>query len=112
VVGGLRPAPVFDVICSNPPYIRTSDIGSLPAEVRLFDPHGALDGGEDGLAVVRRIIEETAGMLKPGGAIILEIGVGQEDAVTALLLARYPDADVTVHRDLAGLPRVVQGCMP
>jgi release factor glutamine methyltransferase len=112
VVCGIRAEPLFDVICSNPPYIRTSELGNLPAEVRLFEPRRALDGGEDGLAVVRRIVEETFGMIKASGAIILEIGAGQEDAVAALLYARYPGVSVTIHRDLAGLPRVVQGCMP
>jgi release factor glutamine methyltransferase len=71
----------FDLIISNPPYIPTTEIPTLQAEVRDYDPHQALDGGPDGLAFYRRIAAEAAPFLKPGGKIMLEFGDGQTQAI-------------------------------
>lgn len=71
----------FDLIISNPPYIRTSEIPSLQIEVREYDPHQALDGGPDGLAFYRRMASEAAAFLKPGGKIMLEFGDGQAQVI-------------------------------
>ena len=68
---------MFDLIVSNPPYIRSADIAGLDREVREYDPHGALDGGIDGLDAYRVLIPEAAGLLAPGGALIVEAGCGQ-----------------------------------
>jgi release factor glutamine methyltransferase len=71
----------FDLIISNPPYIPSADIETLDPEVKDFDPHGALDGGADGLDFYRRISVETKPLLKPDGKIMLEFGDGQADAI-------------------------------
>ena len=72
----------FDIVISNPPYIPTQDIESLAPEVRLYDPKLALDGGEDGLNAYRSIAKTTGLLLKKNGALFLEIGVHQKEAVT------------------------------
>ena len=105
----LSPA-TYDCIVSNPPYIRTDVIGTLSEEVRLHEPYQALDGKSDGLYFYRRIITEACGYLKPGGHIFFEIGYDQGEAVKNLLLEEGY-TDVKVLQDLAGLDRVVTGCM-
>lgn len=98
----------FSMILSNPPYIRTAQIEALQEEVRLYDPRGALDGREDGLYFYRRITEESAAFLLPGGYLAFEIGYDQAEEVSALMRkAGY--GEITVKKDLAGLDRVVLG---
>lgn len=70
----------FDLVVSNPPYIPTGDIAGLDAEVRVFDPRGALDGGGDGLGLFRRIARDAWRVLSPGGWVAVEVGAGQADA--------------------------------
>lgn len=96
-----------DVIVANLPYIPTAEISALSAEVR-HEPHSALDGGPDGLALVRRLIAQAAGRLQRGGALALEIGAGQA-AATEALLHRAGFVDVRSELDLAKIPRVVHG---
>ncbi|MBQ9420557.1 MAG: peptide chain release factor N(5)-glutamine methyltransferase [Lachnospiraceae bacterium] len=101
-----REAERFDVIVSNPPYIRSDVIETLDPEVRDHDPWIALDGGADGLDFYRRILKEARGHLVPGGRIWLEIGYDQaEDVVGIAQENGY--TGVTVRKDLAGLDRVV-----
>ncbi len=96
----------FDLIVSNPPYIASSDIVSLAPEVRDFDPRAALDGGPDGLGFYRLIAASAPALLKPGGALVVELGIGQAPAVTALFSgARLGPSPP--HYDLAGLPRAI-----
>jgi release factor glutamine methyltransferase len=98
----------FDVILSNPPYIPTSEIEHLERGVRDYEPHTALDGGPDGLAVVTRLIEQSPQHLKPGGHLILEIGDDQEKPVRSLIDRQ---ADLTLAAtvyDLNKHPRVVR----
>lgn len=98
----------YDLIVSNPPYIRTEVIEELQEEVRLHDPRIALDGREDGLFFYRRIARESRKYLKQDGWLALEIGHDQAEAVAGLL----DDAGYTqiqVKKDLAGLDRVVTG---
>ena len=98
----------YDVIVSNPPYIRTDVIAGLQEEVRLYDPMSALDGGEDGLYFYRRIAEESPKYLTQGGWLCMEIGHDQGEEVKAFLeIAGF--TDVSVKKDLAGLDRVVSG---
>ncbi len=104
------PPATYDCIVSNPPYIRTDVIETLSEEVRLHEPYQALDGKADGLYFYRRIITEARSYLKPGGHIFFEIGYDQGEAVKNLLLGDGY-TDVEVHQDLAGLDRVVTGCM-
>jgi release factor glutamine methyltransferase len=96
----------FALIVSNPPYIPTADIAALAAEVRK-EPMAALDGGPDGLAVIRRLIADAPPLLTNGGALVLEVGAGQATAVTELFATdgRYDPATAT--KDLAGIPRAV-----
>lgn len=96
----------FDIIISNPPYIRTDVIPTLEAGVRLFEPHLALDGGDNGLRVVAALIAQAAVALKPGGCLILEIGSDQEQPVRDLLSGGEWRLAATV-RDHADHPRVV-----
>ncbi len=100
----------FDIIVSNPPYIRSDVIPGLMEEVRDHEPLLALDGHEDGLFFYRRIVREAGRCLKPGGRLFFEIGFDQGDALRELLTeAGYQDVAIT--KDLAGLNRVAEGRM-
>jgi release factor glutamine methyltransferase len=94
----------FDLIVSNPPYIRQGDIAGLAADVREFDPQGALDGGPDGLDAYRCIASGAGGQLAPRGRVVLEIGAGQENAVNNLFEASG-FARESRHFDLSGQAR-------
>lgn len=98
----------FDMILSNPPYIRTADIATLAPEVRRYDPAAALDGGPDGLGLYRRIFRE-ARRVAPGGWIVLEVGHDQAGAVLEIAnrSGSVADKTSTTHMDLAGLERCV-----
>ena len=99
----------FDLIVANPPYIPSGDIAGLAPEVRQHDPRLALDGGPDGLALYRRIVAD-ARRLAPRGSVVLELGLGQLQAVEAMIRASMPDAgaaSVTGHLDLARHTRCV-----
>ncbi|MBP6689900.1 MAG: peptide chain release factor N(5)-glutamine methyltransferase [Hyphomonadaceae bacterium] len=98
----------FDLVVSNPPYIRTSDIDGLEPEVSRFEPRVALDGGADGLAAYRIIAAALPSLLKPGGAFALEVGAGQAESVKALA-EEAGLATGEPRRDLSGIPRVVVG---
>ncbi|MBI2687186.1 MAG: peptide chain release factor N(5)-glutamine methyltransferase [Acidobacteria bacterium] len=95
---------VFDVVVSNPPYVPESDRAMLAAEVREWEPAGALFAGGDGLEIYRRLIPEAGRVLKPGGLLAMEFGFGQDEAIAALLGGW---GDVQVLPDLAGIPRMV-----
>ena len=98
----------YDMIVSNPPYIRTEEIRKLQEEVRLHDPYGALDGKEDGLYFYRRIISEAGGYFDHQGTLLFEIGYDQAEDVKRLMEeAGY--SQIYVKKDLAGLDRVVGG---
>ncbi len=99
--------PLFDLIVSNPPYIPSADIVSLPPEVKDYEPHVALDGGGDGLKAYRHIIPEPAARLRPGGVLILEIGWNQRQAVTRLVEATGCYRSCVCTADYAGHDRVV-----
>lgn len=96
----------FDLIVSNPPYIASDEIDGLAPEVRYHDPHRALDGGEDGLDAYRRLVPEAASRLRPSGALIVEVGHDQQEAVKALM-ERAGLAGVAVRADLGGIGRAV-----
>ena len=99
---------IFDVIVSNPPYIRRDVIPSLMPEVREHEPMMALDGGEDGLFFYRQIIAQAKEYLVHGGSLYFEIGYDQGEAVSELMKA-HGYTDVAVVKDYAGLDRVVYG---
>lgn len=96
----------FDLIASNPPYIPRGDIDALQKEVQ-YEPLLALDGGEDGLDIYRRIAKEAPAHLKPEGYVYLEVGIGQADAVLQLIRENIDCAESGVINDLNGVPRVV-----
>ncbi|MBM3968494.1 MAG: peptide chain release factor N(5)-glutamine methyltransferase [Planctomycetes bacterium] len=98
----------FDVIASNPPYIASAEIETLAADVRLNEPRSALDGGPDGLDLVRRLIADAPQHLVSQGRLLIEISSEQADAVTQLLTANGRYDDITVLKDLAKQPRVVR----
>jgi release factor glutamine methyltransferase len=103
---GAAVAPGCDLVVTNPPYIRTDEIAELEADVREFDPRGAIDGGIDGLAAYRVIAVHARHILTPGGHLVAEIGKGQGDAVAALFAAAG-FGGIGIVPDLAGVSRVV-----
>lgn len=102
----------LDLVVSNPPYIPSADVDQLMPEVVRHEPRLALDGGPDGLVLIRALVDQAATRLVPGGALALEIGFDQGPAVRALLEAGGRFVDVVVHRDLASHDRVVVGRRP
>jgi len=100
----------FDVIVSNPPYIRSAEIKTLMPEVREHEPRQALDGGEDGLLFYRRIAEGSRQHLFGGGMLFLEIGYDQAEAVSGLL-GQAGFQEIHVVKDYGGLDRVVYGTL-
>ena len=101
----------FDLILSNPPYIASGDIASLMPEVRDYDPILALDGGNDGLDFYRAIAADALRLLAPGGRLIIELGAGQEAAVSALFTKAGLAVD-QARKDLAGIPRSLGATAP
>jgi release factor glutamine methyltransferase len=99
----------FDLIVSNPPYIRSADIAGLAAEVRHHDPLAALDGGPDGLDAFRALIPQAAGLLAPGAALVVEAGEGQSADIEALMKAAGLTCGRPPKADLAGIRRAVAG---
>ena len=97
----------WNLIVSNPPYVARADRDSLPPDVRDFEPELALYGGEDGLAVIRALVEAAGRALGPTGALVLEIGAGQADAVQACLEATRAFGAPRWLPDLQGIARVV-----
>lgn len=99
----------FDLIVSNPPYIRSADIMGLTAEVRDHDPHRALDGGADGLAAYRALVSQLGPLLAPKGVVVVEVGHDQSVQVERLMTAAGLIHDRPPKADLAGIPRAVAG---
>lgn len=105
---GLGPASGsgFDLIVSNPPYVAARAIDGLQREVRDFEPRAALVSGDDGLAVIRRLLLESGEQLKSGGFLLFEIGFDQHDAVQQLIDENCWKL-LEVFDDLQGIPRTV-----
>lgn len=101
----------FDLVVSNPPYLRSDELAELAPEVRLHEPMLALDGGEDGLEPYRRILAGLGAHLFPGGRVIVEIGPEQGRDVAALF-ARAGLEDIVILPDLDGRDRIVRGRAP
>jgi release factor glutamine methyltransferase len=102
----------FDLIVSNPPYIRSADIAGLAPDVREHDPHRALDGGADGLDAYRTIARQANARLAPGGTLVLEVGQHQSADVEALLVAAGLRLPGRPRADLGGIPRAVAARKP
>jgi release factor glutamine methyltransferase len=103
VVGG-----PYDLVVSNPPYVRDAELPSLQPEISLYEPRDALAGGPDGLDVIRELVPAAAAVLSRGGTLAIEVGQGQSRGVEALF-ERAGFSHVETTRDLAGIPRVVAG---
>jgi release factor glutamine methyltransferase len=99
----------YDLIVSNPPYIRSAEIVDLATEVRDHDPHRALDGGTDGLDAYRVIAPEAARLLAPGGALVVEVGHGQSGYIEGLMTVAGLTLNGPAKADLAGIRRAVGG---
>ena len=100
---------VFDLIVSNPPYLAPGDEASPEL---AFEPHVALFAGADGLEVIRRLIAAAPARLRAGGALLVEIGQGQADAVLALVAATDGLTAARIESDLAGIPRLLIAELP
>ncbi len=97
----------LDMVVSNPPYIPTADIEALMPDVQQHEPMMALDGGPDGLDLIRRLVADAAQKLRPGGALLFEIGSDQGASAKSLVEAHGAFGEVVVHPDYAKLDRVV-----
>ena len=100
----------FQCIVSNPPYIPHNDIDGLDASVRDYEPHLALDGGEDGLDFYHSISELWKDCLVPGGRLYFEVGIGQADSVLRIMRSQG-FGDIQVVKDTRDIPRVVFGTL-
>ena len=97
----------FDLVVSNPPYVKSGDLDRLEPEVRDHEPRLALDGGADGLDCYRRIAHQASDHIRPGGYLLLEVGDGQSAEVEKLLAEVGRFAEVETKPDLNAVPRVV-----
>jgi release factor glutamine methyltransferase len=101
----------FDIVTANPPYIASSEVPTLMPDVRDFEPRLALDGGSDGLDLIRRIVDEAPGHLERDGILATEVGAGEARAVRALFeAAGY--REIRIDRDYGKIERVVSGIRP
>ena len=97
----------FDVIVSNPPYVPTAAWEQLPRDIKDYEPRLALDGGPDGLDVIRALVAEVHRLLQPGGLLALEVGQGQAEAVKQLLDDSGAYTPAEIHPDYQRIGRVV-----
>ncbi len=104
----VRNGPIFDIILSNPPYIPSNSIPQLEPEIRVFEPKSALDGGPEGLDIIRRLVKTSRNFLKPEGKLIIEIGDEQSEAVSDLFQTNGFSV-VKDYNDLNQKIRVLKG---
>lgn len=100
------PEPV-DLLIANLPYVKSSDLPHLSPEIANFEPEIALDGGEDGLKYIHRLIAQARGIIAPQSCILLEIGAKQADIVVGIIERHLPEAHYELAPDLNGIERVV-----
>ena len=100
-------AGTFDVIISNPPYIRTGDVKTLAPDILDYEDKGALFAGPDGLDAYKKVLDAAANHLSQGGLAVLELGAGQEQQVRELAAERLQEARIYTKPDLAGVPRAL-----
>lgn len=100
----------YDVIVSNPPYVSSGELATLQAEVRSYEPTMALDGGQDGLDVVRALLRAAESVTQAGAQLLVEVGLGQAAEVMRLAASKAAWREVTVYRDLNRVDRVVHLC--
>ncbi len=95
------------LVVANPPYLRQAELTAAPPEVARWEPRAALDGGPDGLATIRRLLEQASERLSPDGALLMELGAQQGDDVLRLARHHLPTATVEIARDYVGRDRVL-----
>ncbi|MCX6537417.1 MAG: peptide chain release factor N(5)-glutamine methyltransferase [Acidobacteria bacterium] len=100
----------FDLIVSNPPYVPAADLASLQPEILDYEPRLALEAGQDGLDLIRRLVPMAASRLVPGGWLVFEFGHGQATSVREIIAADARLAVVALRDDLAGIPRTAVAC--
>jgi len=101
------PEPV-DMIVANLPYIKDAELKMLSPEVINFEPIVALAGGEDGLDRIRSLLAQVPDKICPGGYLLMEIGRGQAQAVTSLIVSYFPESSIELIPDLSGIDRVIR----
>lgn len=107
IFAGINALGKFDLIVSNPPYIKNQDIQELDIDVKDFEPHLALDGGEDGYDFYRAILQNFIGSLNENGRIMFEYGIGQEQVIGQMMYD-YGLKNIRVTKDLCGINRVIE----
>ena len=100
----------FDLIVSNPPYIRSSDCNTLQPEV-MKEPRLALDGGKDGCDLYRRIIRDAGSVLSPGGTLLMELGIHEADVLSEML-SDHGYTGIQIRKDYAGIDRMILATLP
>ncbi len=103
---GLSKRKLYDSVVSNPPYVPTDDLDSLSDDIRKYEPKVALDGGKDGLDIIKQILIQSPDVLKIGGYIALEIGYGQSGKIIDFASALGIYSDCFTVNDYSGIPRV------
>ena len=101
-----------NVVVANLPYVAERDMQGLPVEVSLYEPGIALSGGRDGTAVINQLLKQVKGKVSPGGIVLLEIGMGQEDKIFKMAKRIAPDYEIVLREDLAGIKRVLKIIIP
>lgn len=97
----------IDIIVANPPYIRSDELPTLQTEVRDFEPEMALIAGKEGTEIAERIILQSPEYLKPGGSLVMEMGIGQADVLREIIDETGKYGPIEVLKDLAGIERVI-----
>jgi len=97
----------IDGIAANPPYVRSGDLTTLQPEVRDFEPETALIAGPEGTEIAERIIHQAPEYLKPGGLLIMEMGIGQAAALRKIIEHTHQFGPIGIVKDLAGIERVI-----
>ena len=104
------PRPWFDLITANPPYIPEGEIAGLDVDIRGFEPHVALSGGDDGLSIMRHVVSKAPQYMARGGVLAVEMMTGQGPDVAALF-EQNGFSEVLIKKDLGGRERVVSGVL-
>jgi release factor glutamine methyltransferase len=98
----------LQMVVANLPYIKESDLALLPPEISKYEPRAALDGGKNGTAMIQELIKQSAGKIATGGAVLLEIGIGQEEEIIRTATVNLPVAKIELTKDLSGINRVLK----